>query len=143
VPSSPQAAAIPAKKKPRLEEPFSASTDEAAANISSPDTAVRLPAAAAAAAAVDHADADPVTDSQLNGGASTWATAYWAPEEDVKLTNAVANTFKKKWGNEYKIDWVAVAAQVPGRDEKPRWSRVERKSSVETNGVRTRKGMLE
>jgi hypothetical protein len=42
----PQDEDIPATKKRRLEEPFSASTDEAAAKISSIDTAVSLPAAA-------------------------------------------------------------------------------------------------
>jgi hypothetical protein len=33
-------------------------------------------------------------------------TGSWTSEEDAKLTSAVANTSKKKWGNEYKIDWV-------------------------------------
>jgi hypothetical protein len=40
--SPPQAEDIPATKKRRLEEPFSATTDEAAAKISSHDTAVSL-----------------------------------------------------------------------------------------------------
>jgi hypothetical protein len=111
--SPPQAADTPATKRPRLEEPSSASTDEAATTISSHDTAVSL--AAAAAAASDNADADPMTDSKPNAGASTRATGYWTPEEDAKLTSAVTNTSKKKRGKEYKTDWVAIAALVPGR----------------------------
>jgi hypothetical protein len=65
-----QAEDIRAMKRSRLEEPSSASTDEA-----------------------------------------------WTVEENAKLSSAVANTLKKKWGKEYKIDWVAVAALVPGRTE--------------------------
>jgi hypothetical protein len=59
--SSPlQEEAIPATKKPRLENPFSASTDEATATISSPDNKLSLPTAAADA---DHAEA--TTDTPL------------------------------------------------------------------------------
>jgi myb proto-oncogene protein len=57
-----------------------------------------------------------VTETQPNAGA-TVASRRWTPEEDTKLTSAVTNIFKKKWGKEYKTDWVAVAAQVPGRTE--------------------------
>jgi myb proto-oncogene protein len=49
---------------------------------------------------------------------ATRATGRWTTDEDAKLANAVANTSKKKWGNEYKIDWDAVAALVPGRTNK-------------------------
>ncbi len=49
-----QAEDIRLMKKPLLEEPFSTSPDEAATEISSHDTAISLPATAAAAAA-DHA----------------------------------------------------------------------------------------
>jgi hypothetical protein len=41
----------------------------------------------------------------------------WKSEEDAKLTRAVTNTPKKRWGKEYKINWDAVAALVPGRVE--------------------------
>jgi hypothetical protein len=51
--SQPQAEDITATKKPRLEEPLSASVDEAATQISPHDAAVSLPADA------DHTDADP------------------------------------------------------------------------------------
>jgi hypothetical protein len=95
-------------KKPRLQEPLSASPDEAATKIVSHDTVLALPPAD-----VD-ADLNPVTHTQPNAGA-TRATARWTPEEDAKLTDAVTNTCKKKWGKEYKIDWAAVAALVPGR----------------------------
>jgi hypothetical protein len=97
---------IPATKKPRLEEPSPASTDEAAANISLRDTTVSLPVAAVA----NHVDADP-----LKG---TRATGRWTPEEDATLNSAVTKTCMRKFGNEYIQDWVAVAAQVQGRDEK-------------------------
>jgi myb proto-oncogene protein len=68
----------------------------------------------------DDADADPGTDTQANA----MATGSWTSEEDAKLTSAVANTHKKKIGKEYKRDWVAVAALVPGRTRsqcKNRW----------------------
>jgi hypothetical protein len=37
------------------------------------------------------------------------------PEEDTKLINAVKTTGKKKYGEEYRTDWVAIAVMVPGR----------------------------
>jgi hypothetical protein len=110
---------IPATKKQRLEVPFSASsTDEAAVNISLPDTAVSLPADADANHA--DADADPVKGTQAAG--------YWTPEEDAKLNSAVTSTYKKKCNKEYRTDWVAVAALVPGRSQKQccnRWQNVD------------------
>jgi hypothetical protein len=99
-----QAEDIPARKKPRLEEPLSASTDEAATKTAPPDVSVDLPAAA------DNAD--------------TRVTGHWTPEEDANLKCAVTNTSKKKWGNEYKIDFAAAAALVSGRTAsqcKNRW----------------------
>jgi hypothetical protein len=82
--SPPQAEDIPATKKPRLQEPFSASADEADTKMSSLGTAVSLPVAAAAA--IVYADADPVKGIRVRG--------RWTPEEDAKLNNAVTNTFK-------------------------------------------------
>jgi hypothetical protein len=38
------------------------------------------------------------------------ATGRWTPEEDTELTSAGANTFKKKDGNDNRIDWTAVTA---------------------------------
>jgi hypothetical protein len=96
----------PAKKKQRLEEPLPTSTDQAATETDSPDVSVGLPP--------DDANAHPVMDTQPHAVA-TRATGRWTTDEDAKLTSAVASTFKKKWGNEYKIDWDAVAALVPGR----------------------------
>jgi hypothetical protein len=65
--SPPQAEDTQATKRPRLETPFSASTNEAAAKLSSHDTAVSLPAPAVSLPApadadvdADHAGADPV-----------------------------------------------------------------------------------
>jgi hypothetical protein len=110
---SPEAEVILAKKKKqRLEEPLPTTTDEAARKTDSPDVSAGHPPAAAD----DGANADLVTDTQPNAGA-TRASRRWAPEEDTKLTSAVTNTHKKKWGKEYKTDWVAVAAMVPGRME--------------------------
>jgi hypothetical protein len=84
--SSPQAEDTPATKRPRLDEPSSALTDEAATTISSRDTAVSLPATADENA--DQADANPVK--------VTRAVGQWTPEEDAKLNSAAANTSKKK-----------------------------------------------
>jgi hypothetical protein len=63
------------------------------------------------------------TDTLRPNAGATWATARWTSEEDAKLTSAVANTHKKKIGKEYKRDWVAVAALVPGRTRNQCWSR--------------------
>jgi hypothetical protein len=105
VPSPPQAEDIRLTKKPRLEEPFSASLDAAATEMSSHGTAVSLPAAAAAAA--NHTDADLVKAIQVK--------VHWTLEEDAKLNSAVTSTCKKKYGKGFRIDWIAVAALVPGR----------------------------
>jgi hypothetical protein len=104
----------PAKKRPRLEEPcFSASIDEAASKIASPDVSVDLP----------H---PPAADGNAN--ASIRATRqFWTLEEDAKLTSAVANTSKKKYGKECTTDWVAISALVPGRTRvqcRDRWNGV-------------------
>jgi hypothetical protein len=58
-----------------------------------------------------------VMDTQPNAGA-TQADRHWTPEEDAKLTSAVTITCKNKHGKKHRIDWVAVAALVPGRTEK-------------------------
>jgi hypothetical protein len=39
----------------------------------------------------------------------------WTPEEDAKLTSAVANTRKTVWGEKRRIDWIEIALLVPGR----------------------------
>jgi hypothetical protein len=107
--SRPQAEDIPARKKPRLEEPLPTTTTDAAARKNvSPDVLVGL---SPPAADNDDTNADPETDTQPNAA----ATGSWTLQEDAKLTRAVANTSKKKRGKEYKINWPAVAALVPGR----------------------------
>jgi hypothetical protein len=113
----PQAEDIRAMKKPRLEKPFSAPTDEAARKLSSNDTAVSLPAAAAAAAAAaaDNTDVDLVKGAQ--------GTVHWTTEEDAELKSAVTNTSKKKYGEEYRIDWGAIAALVTGRTQRQCYNR--------------------
>jgi hypothetical protein len=65
----------------------------------------------------------PGTDTQPNAGAGTRATGSWTLEEDAKLTSAMTNTSKMKWGEEYKTDFDAVAALVPGRTLKQCWGR--------------------
>jgi hypothetical protein len=99
----PQDEDIQQMKRPRLEKPFPTITDEATAKLFSRDTEESLPAAADAA----HADADLVKGAR--------STGRWTPEEDAKLNSAVTNICKKKYGKEYKTDWVAIAALVPGR----------------------------
>jgi hypothetical protein len=103
-------------QKLRLEKTLSA--DEGARNTASPDVSVWLPPAAAAADGdddIDDANADPVMYTQPNTGASPRATGSWTSDEDAKLTSAVANTSKKKWGKKYKTDWVTISALVPSR----------------------------
>jgi hypothetical protein len=114
VPPQPQADDFQARKKRRLEEPFSASADEAARKTASTDVSVDLPPPVADN---DDVNVDSVTLTQPNAVA-TGVTCSWTTDEDAKLTSAVANTLKKKWGNEYKTDWDAVAALVPGRTRK-------------------------
>jgi hypothetical protein len=124
--SLPQAVDIPAAKRPRLEEPSSASADEAGTKLSSHDTAVSLPAAALVAA-------DPVK--------GTRATGRWTPEEDAKLNSAVTNTSKRKDGTKNRPNWSAIAAQVPGRTEAQcgeRWRHVL-DPSIDRANIRTGK----
>jgi hypothetical protein len=110
-----------ARKKQRLEEPLPETTDEAARKTASPDISVGLPSPAAADDDAN-TNADPSMDTQPNAG-ETRVTGSWTSEEDGKLTRAVANTSKKKYGKEYKTDWVAIAALVPGRTNKQCWGR--------------------
>jgi hypothetical protein len=101
LPPSPQDEDIQETKRPRLENPYE-NTSHA--------TTLAPPAAA-------HADSVPVMNTQLNTRTARTAGVprRWTPEEDAKLTSAITDTFKKKWGKEYKNDWVAIAARVPGR----------------------------
>jgi hypothetical protein len=112
----------PSRKKPRLEEPLPTTTDEAARKTPSADLSLGLPPPSTADDDDDsnaNADADSVTDTQPNAV----ATGYWKPEEDAKLTSAVAKTGKKKHGEKYRTDWNAITALVPGRTGKQCWSR--------------------
>jgi hypothetical protein len=85
----------PARKKPRMEEPLSTTTVSVSLSVLA-DTA---------------ANVDPTTDTQPNAGANR----RWTLEENSKLSHAITNTPKKKWGNEYRLDWDAIAELVPGR----------------------------
>jgi hypothetical protein len=97
-------------KKLRLEKHLP-TTDEAAKSTASPNISVGLPPPAADN---EDANADLVTDTQPN----VVVTGSWILEEDAKLTRTVANTSKKKYGKEYKTDWVVIATLVPGRTKK-------------------------
>jgi hypothetical protein len=123
-----QAEDIRATKRSRLEEPPSASTDEAATTISSRGTAVSLPAADDDDDA-DQADADPVK--------GTRGTIHWTAEEDAKLNSAVTKYRKKKKDKEYRTDWAAVAAMVPDRTKsqcRGRWRNTLDPSIDRSNG---------
>jgi hypothetical protein len=111
-------------ERPRLEEPVSTSTDEAASKTTPHDTTVAL-SPPDAAVNNDDANADPVMDTQPNARI-TGAKGRWTFVEDGKLTCAVTKTRKKKHGKEFRIDWVAIAALVPGRTKE---------SSVGVDGV--------
>jgi hypothetical protein len=119
--SSPQAEDIqPARKKPRLEEPLPTTTHESVRKTASPDVSAGLPPPVADCADNDdtNTNADPVTDTQPNAGATTVTRRRWTLEEDAKLSSAVTNTSKKKYGMESNTNWVAVAALVPGRTKR-------------------------
>jgi hypothetical protein len=111
----PQDEDIPARKKPRLDEPLptarAKTRDEVARKTDSTDVSVGHSPPADDDDDDDDDDADPVTDTQPNDG----ATGRWTLEEDAKLTSAVTNTSKKKHRGEYRTDWVAISALVPGR----------------------------
>jgi hypothetical protein len=113
LPPSPQGKVILSRKKPRLNKPLPTATDNAIRETASPQILVAclLPPPSADN---DDENSDVVTGTQPNAGAAR-ATGRWTPEEDAQLTSAVAKTKKKRWGKEYKIDWVAAAALVPGR----------------------------
>jgi myb proto-oncogene protein len=86
-------------------------------------------------------NADPITDMQLNAGATTVARRRWTSEEDATLTSAVVNTPMKKWGKEYKINWDAVAALVPSRTRsqcKDKWYQVLNPRIVRATGRKGR-----
>jgi hypothetical protein len=108
----------PARKKPRLEEPLLATSDEVTREIASPDVSEGLKPPAAENY---DANADPVMETPNT--AATRATHRWTLEEDAKLTRAVANTSKKKHGKENKTDWAAISALIPGRTRKQCWHR--------------------
>jgi hypothetical protein len=99
-------------KRPRLEEPFSTSTNEATTTQNtSHSTAVALTPDADAA---NLADSDPVMDINSNVRA-TGALICWTPEEDTKLTRATTNITRTKHGKDFMIDSATVTVLVPGK----------------------------
>jgi hypothetical protein len=134
LPPSPQAEVIPAWKKRRLDEPLPTARDGADRETASSEDLVGSPPPPAAEN--DDANADLVMDTPPNAGA-TGATGRWTPEEDAKLTSAVAKTEKKCWGTEHRIDWIAIAPLVPGRTSKQcnqRWHNTLNSSIAPTAG---------
>jgi hypothetical protein len=144
-----QAEEIPARKKQRLEEPLLATIDEAASKTAAHDTAESLtaspdvsigflPPPSPAGDDDDDVNADPVTDAQPNVVATRATGPRWTTGEVAQLTCAVANTPKKKWGNQYnqyKTGWDAVAALVPGQTKKVCYDRwIVLKDAVQTHG---------
>jgi hypothetical protein len=119
-PPPPQDEEIPARKKPRLEEPLPTTADQAARKTDSPDVSEgHFPPGAGGEIDNDDANenAEPETDSQTNAGVTMVTHRHWTSEEDAKLTSAVTNTSKKKYGKGYKTDWGAVAVIVPSRTQ--------------------------
>jgi hypothetical protein len=97
-------------KRPRLEELFPTSLEEATPENAT--TAFPSTDATPATADNDDANTDSVTQMQPNAR-TTGATGRWTFVEDAKLTSAVSNEGKKKHSN--SNNWVAIAALVPGR----------------------------
>jgi hypothetical protein len=86
---------------------------------------------------VANTDSQPETQSTRRATGATGATGHWSREGDADLTSAVPNTCKKKWGEEYRTDWPAVAALVPGRTNiryRNRWRIVLDPSIVQMPG---------
>jgi hypothetical protein len=77
---------------------------------------------------------------QRNIGATRAPPRFWTPEEDTKLTTAVETTCKKKQGEEYGTDWVAVAALVPGRTNKQCYKRWHDALHSKSDEMTARKG---
>jgi hypothetical protein len=104
---------IPARKKlcPQASRPAIVEADADTLNAS-PDPDVAAPVASPDTRSTYLVAASPM---QPNVGAARAPRRRWKPEEDTKLTTAVKTTCKKKFGDEYRTDWFAAAALVPGR----------------------------
>jgi hypothetical protein len=79
----------------------------------------------------DDDDADPVKGPH----------ATWTPEEDAKLTTAITKTTKKKYGKEFRTDWAAISALVPGRTNRQcmhRWQGFLDPSIGRASGLRVK-----
>jgi hypothetical protein len=127
---------IPARKKPRLQIQASLPAIAAEADmdplIASPDAGVAAPVAPADAGTYPMA----ARHTQPNVGATRAPPRRWSLEDDTKLTSAVKTTCKKKHHGEYRTDWAAVAALVPGRRKqqcKYRWHVALASKSDETS----------
>jgi hypothetical protein len=104
-----------ATKRPRLEEPLPTSADEAPTESTQHDTTVALPPPDATAATAAVTESDPVTDTHPIARIYGAPRNSWTPAEDAQLTRAVTKTPKKNRGKEYKLDWVAISAQITDR----------------------------
>jgi hypothetical protein len=121
--STPQDEDIPARKRPRLEEPLPTTTDKAYQQTDSLEVSARI-SPPTADGDNDDANADSVTDTQPNTGGSNRATRrIWTFEEDAELTRTVTNTPKKIYGKQYKTDWRDISELIPGRSRNQCWRR--------------------
>jgi hypothetical protein len=130
--SPPQVEDIPAREKPRLDEPLPTTTDKAARKTASPDVSVGLHPPAPENDDTDY-NGNPVIDTQSN----PVATRRWTLQEDATLISAVANTPEKKWGKGTKTDWPEISAMVLGRTRiqcRHRWYDVLDPSIGRANG---------
>jgi hypothetical protein len=104
----------PARKRPCLQ--VQASLLAIAADADTLNASPDDPGVAAPVASPDTGtDPMPASPMQPNDWAARAPRRWWTPEEDKMLTSAVKTTCKKKYGEEYRTHWVAIAELVPGR----------------------------
>jgi hypothetical protein len=120
----PQDEDIPARKRPRREEPLPTTTDEPTQETTSPYVSVGLsPPVADIDDTNANANANLMTDTQPDAGGATRAFRRWTLEEDAKLTRAVTYTSERKWGKEYMTNWPAISELIPDRTNIQCWNR--------------------
>jgi hypothetical protein len=131
---SPKDTDIPARKKPRVQASLPAIVAEADSLNALPDASVAVASANVGTVPVA---ANPM---KPNAGAARAPRRGWTSEEDTKLTTAVKTTCKKKYGANYRTDWFAVAALVPGRTKTQCWNRWHNALHTKSDDTTGRKG---
>jgi hypothetical protein len=130
---SPKDTDIPARKKPRVQASLPAIVAEADSLNALPDASVAVASANVGTVPVA---ANPM---KPNAGAARAPRRGWTSEEDTKLTTAVKTTCKKKYGANFKTDWDAIAALVPGRTKLQCWNRWHNVLDSKSDETTTRK----